>query len=209
MKAIIELQRKIKLTPDGVFGPDSVRAFARHFGLTNSEAAHLLGQCHHESAGFTRMEENLNYSAERLLQIFPKYFDAIQAKSYANKPREIANKVYSFRMGNGSEGSQDGWTHRGMGPLQLTGKQNQERFLKSVGKTLADSSLIKDELAFESAIWFFRENKIFPLCKEVDLLSILKVSKAVNLGNPASAAMPHGMPDRKAQTFRYFQMLSS
>jgi putative chitinase len=207
-KAIKILQQKIGVTPDGDFGPKTARAFQRHFGLITIEAAHLLGQCHHESAGFTRMEENLNYSATRLLEIFPKYFNSETAKNYGGKKEAIANRVYANRMGNGPETSGDGFLHRGMGPLQLTGKSNQERFLATVGKTFTDADLIKGELAFDSAVWFFRENKIFKLCQNVSPENILTISRAVNIGNPNSTRIPHGMPDRTTQTIHYFKILT-
>lgn len=208
-KAIISLQRQIGVRPDGKFGPITAKAFARHYGLITVEAAHILGQCHHESAGFTRMEENLNYSAARLRQIFPKYFDEIQAKYAAGNPQAIANKVYANRMGNGPEQSGDGWNHRGLGPLQLTGKENQTRFLQSLGRPVTDAHLIKDELAFESAVWFFRDRKVLVHCKNVSQIAILTVSRAVNIGNPMSQAIPHGLDDRAKWTLHYFKLLSS
>lgn len=203
---IILLQSKIGVEPDGDFGPKTAKAFAEHFELGYDQTAHILGQCHHESAGFTRMEENLNYSAKRLREVFPRFFDEIQAKYAAHNPQAIANKVYANRMGNGDIYSGDGWRHRGMGPLQTTGKDNQARFLASVGKTLADAELIKGELAFESAVWFFRENRILRLCVEVTPASVLTVSRAVNLGNPNSKAIPHGMESRVKWT-RYYDSL--
>lgn len=211
MKAIIELQRKIKVTPDGAFGPKSAKAFASHFGLSHSEAAHFLGQCHHESAGFARMEENLNYTAARLLQIFPKYFNEIQAKYYANDPEGIANRVYANRMGNGPELTEDGYKFRGRGPLQLTGRNNYKALAEHFGNghILTNPDLVTTDYAFESALWFFRHNLLFRYAQDVTQDSILKISKGVNLGNPASTGMPHGILERKTHTLRYFQMLSS
>lgn len=206
--AISKLQHKIGVKADGDFGPITAKAFARHFGLTLLEAAHLLGQCHHESGGFRIMEENMNYSASRLLQIFPKYFSTAEAQSYGGKPQAIANRVYANRMGNGSESSGDGWRHRGLGPLQLTGKSNQEAFLRSQGRGLEDAHLIAGDLAFESAVWFFRENRIFQHCRNVSQIAILTVSRAVNLGNPLSQAIPHGLDDRIRWTMHYFKLLS-
>lgn len=74
------------------------------------------------------MLENLNYSAGRLLEIFPKYFNSLTAYQYANKPEKIANRVYANRMGNGDEASGDGWKHRGAGWLMWTGKENQIKY---------------------------------------------------------------------------------
>ena len=94
--------------------------------------AHFLAQCAHESANFTLVEENLNYSAEGLLKIFPKYFTAETAALYAHQPIKIASRVYANRMGNGSETFQDGYLYRGRGYIQITGKENYTAFAKSI-----------------------------------------------------------------------------
>ena len=53
----------------------TLAAWAEKFGITTKlRMAHFLAQCAHESAGFTAITENLNYSANRLMQVFPKYF---------------------------------------------------------------------------------------------------------------------------------------
>lgn len=98
--------------------------------------AHFLAQIAHESAGFTRFEENLAYSAERLLQVFPKYFTAAQAKRYAHKPQAIANRVYANRLGNGDEASGDGWRFRGRGAIHLTGRANYRKYGRALGLPL-------------------------------------------------------------------------
>lgn len=76
---------------------------------------HFLAQCAHESAEFTAVSENLNYSATGLKKIFPKYFPDPLSQSYAKKPDKIASRVYAGRMGNGDEASGDGYKFRGRG----------------------------------------------------------------------------------------------
>lgn len=80
------------------------------------------------SRSYLPMIENLNYSAARLVQIFPNYFNATLAKQYEYQPEKIANKVYANRMGNGDEASGDGWRYRGAGWLMWTGKFNQQKY---------------------------------------------------------------------------------
>jgi len=95
--------------------------------------AHVLGQSCHESGGFSRVEENLNYSAAGLRKTWPTRF-ALDAERYARDPKAIANKAYGGRMGNDASG--DGWRYRGRGWIQLTGRENYaraERFLASHG----------------------------------------------------------------------------
>src|SRR5690606_24759483 len=124
------IQKKVGTIPDGLFGRNTARAIMNYYKLSPTEAAHFLGQCYHETGGFKTFEENLNYSAQRLLQVFPKYFpNSIVANSYAFKPKLIANRVYANRMGNGDEASGEGWKYRGRGAIQLTGKQNYEWFV--------------------------------------------------------------------------------
>ena len=80
------------------------------------------------SKSYLPMVENLNYSAKRLLEIFPKYFNTISAYQYANQPESIANRVHANRMGNKDEASGDGWRTRGAGRLMWTGEENQKRY---------------------------------------------------------------------------------
>jgi len=109
---------------------DQIPDTAARFGITTPlRLAHFLAQCGHESGGFQKFSENLNYGAKGLLGIFSKYFKTIEkAKAYERKPEKIANLVYANRMGNGDEASGDGWKHRGRGALQTTGKSNYQDF---------------------------------------------------------------------------------
>jgi putative chitinase len=91
---------------------------------TPERVAAFLAQCAHESQGFSRLEENLNYSAQALLRCWPSHFSASEAQQYAHHPQAIANRAYADRMGNGPEESGDGWRYRGRGPIELTGKDN-------------------------------------------------------------------------------------
>jgi putative chitinase len=81
---------------------------------TGERWALFLGNCAHESAMFTRMEENLNYSEQRLLQVWPTRFTRASARQCANNPKALANFVYNGRLGNRA-GTDDGWNFRGSG----------------------------------------------------------------------------------------------
>ena len=121
-EALRALQSKIGVTADGAFGPNTARAIVDFYGYTPEQGAHFLGQCYHESAGFTVSIENLNYSAEAIRRTWRSRFKTItDAEPYERNPERLANKVYSNRMGNGPEGSGDGWKYRGLGIV--TGKQ--------------------------------------------------------------------------------------
>ena len=175
--------------------------------MTPSAAAHFFGQVSHETGGFKVFTENLNYSAEGLQKIFGKYFPGNLEESYAKNPQKIANRVYASRMGNGNEASGDGWKFRGRGALQLTGKDNYQAFANSLQKPeiMTNPDLVATDFAFESAIFFFNNNKLWSLCNTVDQVSILKLSKAINLGSASSKGTPHGLEDRVEKTLKYFQ----
>lgn len=90
--------------------------------------AHFLAQVLHESQALTVEYENLSYSAARLVAVWPGRFrphGPLDPAGYARNPRRLANLVYGERMGN--ERPDDGYTYRGRGMLQLTGKASYAR----------------------------------------------------------------------------------
>ena len=137
--------------------------------------AHFFAQIEHES-GLKPISEKLNYSAKRLLQIFPKYFNTEKALLYANIPRLIANKVYANRMGNGSEDSGTGWKYRGRGFLQITGKENYFRLANDTDlDCLKNPDLLLDEAnAMVSAVWFWNLKELNKLADKDDIVGITK-----------------------------------
>ncbi len=94
--------------------------------------AALLGQCGHESLGFTVTEERLRYSTpERLMKVWPGRFPTLEfSRDYVKNSRKLANYVYGTR--NGNHRPNDGWKYRGRGFLQLTGRANYRHFGKLV-----------------------------------------------------------------------------
>ena len=194
------LQTKCGITADGKWGPGTYVTARDYFKLSNAQAAHFFGQCAHESGGFKVFSENLNYSDKGLNGTFRKYFPTIASTAgYARKPEKIANKVYANRMGNGSEASGDGWKYRGRGPIQLTGKDNYTAFAADVKRpdVLKNPDLVVGELAFESALWFFRKNGLLAIAdKGVTDAIITQISKRVNGGT-------HGLDDRLKKTKQY------
>ena len=194
------LQTKCGITADGKWGPGTYKAARDYFKLTNNQAAHFFGQCAHESGGFKVFSENLNYSDKGLNGIFKKYFPTIASTAgYARNPEKIANKVYANRMGNGSEASGDGYKWRGRGPIQLTGKDNYAAFAADVKRldVLKNPDLVVGELAFESALWFFRKNGLLAVAdKGVTDAVITQITKRVNGGT-------HGLDDRLKKTKQY------
>lgn len=147
--------------------------------------SHFLAQCSHESANFSVVYENLNYSKEGLMKIFPKYFpNETIATQYARQPEKIANKVYASRMGNGNEASKDGFRYAGKGYIQLTGKNNVSAFDKFVDDDiLGNPYLIATKYPLLSAAWFWDANKINIVAdKGFDQATLEAVRRKVNGG---------------------------
>lgn len=165
--------------------------------------AHFLSQCSHESAGFKKTSENLNYGSDALLRIFPKYFTADLALKYHRNPVMIANRIYANRMGNGTESSGDGNKFKGHGYIQLTGKDNHALFSKYSGiDCVANPELISTKYPLTSAAWFFDVNDIWKLCgKGSSDDCIAKVTRAINGGTI-------GIDDRIKQFHAIYNALS-
>lgn len=200
---IKEFQKANGLTPDGVIGKMTLAKLQEKLNISDKKQfAHFMGQCHVESGGFTISEENLNYSANRLFQIFKKYYPTLdKAKEHAYQPIKIGSRVYANRMGNGSEESMDGFKYKGRGAIQTTGKANYKAFSEYVKEDcVLNPDLLKEKYFFESAIFFFRRNNIFALCSEVDVQHITKVTERVNGGH-------NGLNERIAETIRYYNLL--
>lgn len=128
----------------GIDTVDRVRAF--------------LAQVGHETSQLNTIEENLNYSAQGLRKIFPKYFPTQkEALAFARNPERIANRVYANRMGNGNEESGDGWTFRGRGLIQITGRDNYSSMSSLMGKDLTiwpDALLLPLDACRSAALWW-------------------------------------------------------
>lgn len=139
------------------------------FGInTPLRQAAFLSHVGHESIRFTRIEENLNYSANGLLRTWPDYFTPEQAKEFAYKPQRIANRVYAHKGGNGDESSGDGWRFRGRGLLPIM----LRRGYSSAGFRLTGDSqtfivdpdlLLKPEWAVKTAcdLWVWNELNVY------------------------------------------------
>lgn len=152
---------------------------------TKDRVAAFLAQCGHESVDFTKLKENLNYSAKGLTATWPKRFVSEEAaKPYERNPERIANRVYGDRMGNGPEASGDGWRYRGRGAIQLTGKDNYTAFSRVVGKNLNETIEYLDTLegAVESACWFWKKNNLNAISDTRDMDRATRVINGGTIG---------------------------
>ena len=134
------------------------QVFVKYDINTPKRQAAFIGQCAVESANFTRLQENLNYSAQRLTQVWPSRFPNVSmAEPYANNPEKLANFVYAGRMGNLQDG--DGWKFHGRGLIQLTGRENYANCGSGIGVDLIDNPdlLLTPKYAALSAGWFWNK----------------------------------------------------
>jgi len=203
--ALKDFQKDNNLTPDGKIGPKTMSVFQKKYSLTTEQTANFFGQVGHETGEFRYDQENLNYSAERLKEIFHKYFPTDElANSYARKPEKIANRVYANRMGNGGESSGDGWKYRGRGAIQLTGSNNYTDFSKYTNdpEVLSNPDVVASKYYLKSALFFFTKNKIFDIANNVNLDTIKKITKKINGGY-------NGLDHRHKLTVEYYNKLKN
>ena len=122
---------------------DRLTAIARELDLrivsgqldTRERLIHFLAQMRQEAGARARLEENLNYNPQGLRNTY-RFFseNTEEAERYGRTddhpadPVAIANLTYANRNGNGDVASGDGWTYRGRGLFQLTGRANYHAF---------------------------------------------------------------------------------
>ncbi len=150
--------------------------------------AHFMAQILHESGGFTIQFENLNYSAERLPKVWPTRFQPsgpLDPAAYAHNPEKLANEVYGGRMGN--SGPNDGFTYRGRGLMQLTGKESYALATTILRKSFPDApDFTVEPDAVISSKWCLRVAAAEWDSKNCNALadsdSIKPITKAINGG---------------------------
>jgi putative chitinase len=144
----------------------------------------FLAQTAHESGGYKALKENLNYRAETLSKVWPKYFPPGIAEQYAHNQEAIANRAYANRMGNGDEASGDGFRYCGRGLIQLTGKSNYSAFANSIDTPVEEipDFLATFEGAIQSACWFWETNNLNQYADSGDILTMTKKINGGTLG---------------------------
>lgn len=160
---------------------------------TPKRMAAFIAQVGHESGQLRYLVENLNYSAEALIRTWPSRFDAKLAAECARKPERIANVVYGGRMGNTNPG--DGWSYRGRGLIQLTGRSNYVAAAEALGLPLVNHPelLEQPEAACLSAAWWWKSRGLNELA---DAGRFQDIGSIINTGKPGR--VPKGAEDRNA-----------
>jgi len=182
-------------------------AFTRYGISKDVHVAHLMAQLSHESGEGTELVESLNYAPAALLRQWSTHFSPGQAQMYgrtADHPanqRMIGELAYGGRMGNAPAPSEDGYTFRGRGFIQTTGRNGYKELATKTGLPLLEhpDMLIDPHHAFECAVAeFVSYPHMLMYCESGDMLAI---GSLINLGhvshNPAEII---GNSDRQAQS---------
>jgi putative chitinase len=180
MMSLANTLAKLKISIDWVEPLEEV--FHRYEINTPARQAAFIGQCAHESMNFTKLEENLNYSAEGLMKTWPSRFPTLEAaQPYHRNPEKIANKVYAGRMGNGPEESGEGWLYHGRGLIQLTGKDNYTLAGDALNMDFIHSPdyVLVPRYAALTAGWYWNKRQ---LNKEADAKDYTGMTKKINGG---------------------------
>lgn len=166
---------------------------------TTPRIALFLAHAGHECGGFTTFVENLNYRAEALTKRWPHRFPRAKAERLGRIERTergrrvvlqvanqegIAEAAYGGRLGNGPEGSGDGWKFRGHGIFQLTGRENYEAFAKRYNLGSAEAALAFVQTpkgAVQSAVWYWMSRGLNAYADKEDLISsTLRINGGLN-----------------------------
>jgi putative chitinase len=185
LKSIFPRAQMADLNAFVSFGEDALKSSGILDGVTRLQ--YFLAQLGHESNGLTNREENLNYSATRLMEIWPGRFPTMEiAEQYDRNPEKLANFVYGGRLGNVNPG--DGYRYRGRGYIQLTGRETYREIGRIAGLDLeAHPELAsKPENAVKIACAYWTWKGLNAAC---DVADFTGVTKKINGGT-------NGLSDR-------------
>lgn len=172
----------------------AINAACERFEINSPDRqAAFLSQIGVESAGLTALIENLNYSEQALLTIWPDHFTPAQAAEFGRtvthpaNQEAIADLAYGGRMGNSQPG--DGWAYRGRGLIQLTGRANYRAAGLALDLPLEaepDRAALPNEAALTAA-WYWDQHGCNAMA---DNRLIVAITQAINGGL-------NGLPERQ------------
>jgi putative chitinase len=170
----------------------------REAGILENEQrlSHFMGQVGAETGGFTVIRESLNYmTAKRLREVWPARFrnkSDIELQPLLKNPIKLGDEVYGGRMGNSHPG--DGYTFRGGGFLQTTGRAAVVQYCKACGVPFRPDVLDDISLSLRFAVEEWTKAKCNDFADQNDLM---KVSRAINVGSASSNVIPVEMKSRE------------
>lgn len=151
----------------------------------------FLAQIGHESGGLSIERENLNYSPQRLMIVWPGRFPTLaSAQPFAGNPQKLANSVYSIRNGNGPESSGDGFLFRGRGYMQLTGREGYREAGSRAGLDLVGNPdlVFAPAHALNVALAFWKWKGANAVCDSGDFKAVTKIVNGGTIGMPEREA---------------------
>ena len=154
--------------------PSLIQAMETYLIDTPDRVSAFLANVLHETEMLKRFTENLMYSEDRLLAIFPTRVTPTDARLLARNPILIANHVYANRYGNTEPG--DGWKYRGRGMFQTTFKDNYEIISKALGYDFVSDpdKLAGPPYAAKSAAYYWKTKGLNALADKGDLMGITR-----------------------------------
>lgn len=140
------------------------------YGIDSANILHeFLANVIHESNHFEDKVEKLNYSAKRLIQVWPTRFQSFEkAVKFSANEKLLAEEVYGNRRDLGNIQPGDGWRFRGSGFIQMTGRLNFVAFSSFIRQKfkiikpldeIADDIRTNDDMALHSACYIFAISK--------------------------------------------------
>lgn len=181
----------------GAIVSDEGQALFQKFGVTTKlREAHILAQWAHECGGFTIVWESGAYSASRINQIFgvghhSAAVTSNEARSLANNGYALFERVYGIgnprkakELGNREKG--DGFKYRGLGIVQITGREAHERYAAKIGCSVED--LAKPINSVYAALLEWKEKNCNVAADNDD---VFLVTKRINGGR-------NGLAERRA-----------
>jgi Predicted chitinase len=186
---------------------DYLMQVAMNSGIRDhQELGNFMGQMQVESGGFSSMNENLHYSGERLLAVFPGrngMNDLKKANEIASGgPETIANEIYGGRWGKMNLGNTepgDGWKYHGRGFVQLTGRANYEQIGKEMGLDLVNHPELAEnrEIAAKIAVHYWESRVV----ANHDQKNVTAACRDINGGT-------NGLADRKTAAVAWDQKIA-
>lgn len=150
--------------------------FPKYKMETDLAIAMFMGQASEECGAGLEMQENMNYTAQRLLQVFPTHFTGTLAAKAAHNPMMIGEIAYGGRMGNAPPPSTDGYVFRGQGLSQVTGREGYAALSKEVGADLVANPgwLVDPQHTLECGVADFILCGCLPFAEKGDIINTTK-----------------------------------
>lgn len=157
--------------------------FAKYGLTSNLLIAHAMAQFSHECGAGLEMVENIHYTAERAVQVWPSRFSSA-ADCYAKVgswsgdpdfPGKLIDSVYGRRMGN-RVGTHDGRNFIGRGLPQTTGRDGYAAITAKIGVDFLTNPdwVNKPEYALEVGVADFIICGCLPFAKADDVTGVTR-----------------------------------